>query len=183
MNAAGRQQRPSIPLEALPAPTETERVEAERAQRRAVGLAAIADRGVDEAAMSRVFLEQLLDELEARVLEAPCPEAAVEILRANRWRLVQRIPFTTGVLVRCMVCHQVGEAHELVAHRLRWKWSGRDVDGVVVAPETVTQAREVGDMPPGLCPDHELEAMKAGLVPRRHVTWLGRAAIRRGRTP
>jgi hypothetical protein len=165
--------RPAVRLEPPPSPDELE--DLERAKRGAAAIAYLAERGVTEAGRRRAALSRFVDELAAAAASAEDVETA--ILRV-KLQLVRRLPFSIGGVVICDECHQVGEALEIVAHRVRWFWPGRDRLGNLVYPTAVRQAREVGDTPPCLCPDHEDQAIRAGILERVPVLELERRVIR-----
>lgn len=162
------------PVRLPPPPSAPEVAELERTRRRAAALAFLADRGVTAAGQRHAELVAWLEQLERHVASAA--DVAQALTRA-RAALVGRIPFSLGGVVICDGCGQVGEAVELVAHRLRWRWTGRTVDDRPVSSATVLQARDVGDVPPG-CPDCEARAVAAGILERHQVLELERRALR-----
>jgi hypothetical protein len=173
-----RAARPVIPLPTLPEPSPDEQHEADKAQRRGLALVALAERGVAEAARRAAELEDLLNTIAVGLWESSSGREAFEVFQRSRWHLRRRVPGETSGVVVCAVCHQVGEAVELVARRLRWRWPGLDAWGNPVHPARVVVARDIGDVPPGLCPDHEKEAVTAGIAYRSDVLELERGDVR-----
>jgi hypothetical protein len=147
-------------------------VDEERRARRASALVALAEAGVLEAARRRHDAVERARAILTRAI------AARLIHQDELERLSRLIPPTVGAFVICERCRQVGEARDVFNRRLRWIWSGRDALGHVAHHSRVVQARDIGDMPPRLCPDHEVEAVKAGELASRSTVTLERGGVR-----
>lgn len=160
--------RPAVGVPPLREPTPEDAARSRRAlalvQNAELGVLTCAAAG-DElvAAVDRIVAKRLGDLFRDLGLDPQAGsvfKAAVEIRAAVRAIL----PVASGPFVICRRCAQVGEALEIRNRRVVWTWPGLDVRGVTVHPNRITQARDLGDMPPNLCPDHEAEALRTGEV-------------------